>query len=362
MITTDNNQLTAKVNQVGALFHPLLSNDIQVYPSPTNHYRMRAQFAIWHEGDTLFYAMFEKDDEGNKKRVLVEQFAIASLAINKLMPVLRHHLEQDVALKDKLFEVRFLSTTTGDMLVTLLYHKPLDEVWHAKACNLAKVLGVSLVGRSRKQKQVIGNDFVTEMMSVGGHNFYYKQPEGAFSQPNAVICQQMLAWACQMAKTLPKRQDLLELYCGNGNFTLPLSRHFDKVLATEIAKSSVAALRDNLTNNGVDNVAIARLSASEFACAWQKVRTFRRLEQENINLDDYTFSCVLVDPPRAGIDEDTLGLLQAFDAIIYISCNIATLYDNMQTLNKTHRIAQMALFDQFPNTEHIESGVLLLKR
>lgn len=359
---TYNEQLAVKTAKVNALFAHWLTKPIEVYPSPKTHYRMRAQFAIWHDGEQLSYVMFDKDEQGNKKRVFINQFSVANHAINALMPVLLEKIKQDKVLADKLFEVRFLSATTGDRVVVLLYHKVLDDVWHTKATTLAKVLGVSIIGRSRKQKWVIGNDFVNEAMSVDGKTFYYKQPEGAFSQPNAVICQQMLSWACQMAKALPKGRDLLELYCGNGNFTLPLSRYFNKVLATELAKSSVSALMDNIAMNGIHNIATARLSALEFATAWRKIRTFRRLEQAGIDLDGYDFGCVLVDPPRAGIDEETLGFLQEFDAIIYISCNIDTLYDNLQVLTKSHNVIQMALFDQFPDTHHIESGVFLRKK
>ncbi|EOA3792905.1 tRNA (uridine(54)-C5)-methyltransferase TrmA, partial [Acinetobacter baumannii] len=73
------------------------------------------------------------------------------------------------------------------------------------------------------------------------------------------------------------------------------------------------------------------------------------------------FDTVFVDPPRAGIDDETLKLLQSFERIIYISCNPNTLYENLKTLTQTHRVTKFALFDQFPYTHHVESGVLLEK-
>jgi tRNA (uracil-5-)-methyltransferase len=76
----------------------------------------------------------------------------------------------------------------------------------------------------------------------------------------------------------------------------------------------------------------------------------------------YDFSTVLVDPPRAGLDGKTIEMIQQFDNIIYISCNPLTLADNLQQLSTTHKIKRSALFDQFPFTEHIESGVYLEKR
>jgi tRNA (uracil-5-)-methyltransferase len=71
---------------------------------------------------------------------------------------------------------------------------------------------------------------------------------------------------------------------------------------------------------------------------------------------------VLVDPPRAGLDSATVQLVSRFNDIIYISCNPQTLAENLQQLCKTHDIVRLAVFDQFPYTHHIESGVWLQKR
>ncbi|KXZ44370.1 hypothetical protein GPECTOR_68g341 [Gonium pectorale] len=72
---------------------------------------------------------------------------------------------------------------------------------------------------------------------------------------------------------------------------------------------------------------------------------------------------VLVDPPRAGLDEFTVQLLKVeFDRIVYISCNPETLHANLRALAATHRIARFAAFDQFPYTHHLEAGVYLVRR
>ena len=83
----------------------------------------------------------------------------------------------------------------------------------------------------------------------------------------------MIEWACDRAAN--RQGDLLELYCGNGNFTLPLSAHFASVLATELSKASVRAARHNLEENGVDNVHLIRMSAAEMCQAMDGVRRFR---------------------------------------------------------------------------------------
>jgi len=221
-------------------------------------------------------------------------------------------------------------------------------------------LKIKLIGRSRGQKFVLSDEFVVEELTVFDRKYQYKQIESSFTQPNAQVCQKMLEWACNAAQQSDK--DLLELYCGNGNFTLPLSTRFRRALATELAKSSVYAAEWNIEQNGIDNIQVARLSAEEFTQAFNGERTFRRLQEANIDLSTYDFDTVFVDPPRAGIDDETLKLLQRFERIIYISCNPDTLHDNLKQLSQTHKIAKFALFDQFPYTHHVESGVLLEKR
>ena len=90
------------------------------------------------------------------------------------------------------------------------------------------------------------------------------------------------------------------------------------------------------------------------------VRAFERLRE--IDLKSYNFSTVLVDPPRAGLDEGTIELISTIENIIYISCNPETLARDLETLTKTHTVMEAAMYDQFPHTAHVESGVFLVRR
>lgn len=217
---------------------------------------------------------------------------------------------------------------------------------------------MSVIGRSKGKRLVIGRDYAVEKLDVAGRVFSYRQPEGAFTQPNGAVNQKMLSWAFEAIGE--REDDLLELYCGNGNFTLPLATRVRQVLATEISKTSVNAALSNLDENAVDNVRLVRLSAEELTQALNEVRPFRRLE--GIDLKSYQFGTVFVDPPRAGMDPDTCELTRRFERILYISCNPETLAANIAQLQDTHRIERCALFDQFPYTHHMESGVLLVRR
>ncbi|MCQ4274828.1 tRNA (uridine(54)-C5)-methyltransferase TrmA [Stutzerimonas degradans] len=351
-----DSQLADKAARLQALLAPFAAPAAEVFDSPREHYRLRAEFRLWREDGQRHYAMFEPGDK--HKAILIDDFPIASRRINELMPQLKAAWQASEVLSFKLFQVEFLTTLAGDALITLAYHRPLDGAWQAAAEQLAAQLGVSLVGRSKGKRIVIGRDFVEEELVVAGRSFRYRQPEGAFTQPNGAVCQKMLGWAYE---ALGQRDDdLLELYCGNGNFTLPLATRVRRVLATEISKTSVNAALANIADNGIDNIELVRLSAEELTQALNEVRPFRRLA--DIDLKSYQFGSVFVDPPRAGMDPDTCELTRRFERILYISCNPETLAANIAQLADTHRIERCALFDQFPYTHHMEAGVLLVRR
>ncbi|MAY71617.1 MAG: tRNA (uridine(54)-C5)-methyltransferase TrmA [Halomonas sp.] len=354
-------QLAAKRDRLVEQFARFSPPELEVYPSPPSHYRQRCEFRVWHEGDDLYYVMFEvnPEDPDDKRLVRMDQFAVASERINALMPALLDAIRDNPVMRRKLFQVEFLTTLAGETLISLIYHRPLEDDWERDARELERELGVMIIGRSRKQRLVLTRDHVWERLEVDGRVLHYQQVENSFTQPNARICASMLSWAREVTVG-SQQQDLVELYCGNGNFTIALAENFRRVLATEISRTSVASARVNLEANAVTNAFVARMSAEDFSSALKGEKTGRRVDE--MCLDDYDFSTVLVDPPRAGLDADSCDQLSEYPRIVYISCNPDTLAVNLEQLTRTHRIVRLALFDQFPFTHHCECGVLLERR
>lgn len=370
-------QFTEKERTLAALLEPFYPTSatsnpspFDVFRSPALHYRMRAEFKIWHQDDNSHYAVF--NNGRGQPPTFVENFPTASLSINKLMPALKAAFLSNEILRHRLFQIEFLSTLAGDMLVTMIYHKPLTDEWIAAANTISQQLNIKIIGRSKKQKLVLQHDYVEEIFDLDlksadqtkQQRLTYRQLEGCFSQPNGNICQDMLKWAIEttqnLSSTKENSRDLLELYCGNGNFTVALAQNFRRVLATEISKPLTTAAILNCEKNNVDNVELVRMSAEDISSALNGEREFRRLKE--IDLKEYDFSTVFVDPPRAGLDKATEKMIQQFDSILYISCNPHTLADNLKTLTETHTIERTAFFDQFPYTEHMEAGVFLRKK
>tara|TARA_R110002049_G_scaffold83933_12_gene213629 strand:- start:4986 stop:6095 length:1110 start_codon:yes stop_codon:yes gene_type:complete len=355
--------LADKVSSVSDVLAPFSPPSPQVYSSPPTGFRLRAEFRMWHEGDTVNYVMFRREDP--RTPVVITDFPIADPCIQAAMPVLHAVVNASDLLRRKLFQVEFLAGLSGELLVTLIYHRKLDADWEAAVQALIGELlpiapTLSIIGRSRKQKLVIGRDYIQEVLPLGVRKFRYRQYEQAFSQPNGRVNIRMIEWACDKARALS--DDLLELYCGNGNFTLPLSEHFGHVIATELSKVSIRAARANLADNTIGNVHLLRMSAEEVTQAMNAERVFRRVSELPKPLQEFELNTLFVDPPRAGLDEHTAAMASRFQTVIYISCNPLSLAANMQALDATHRIDQFALFDQFPYTDHMECGVILTRR
>jgi tRNA (uracil-5-)-methyltransferase len=350
-------ELEEKVERERRRFTDIYKREIDVFPSIHQHYRARAEFKIWHEDGEIFYGMRGLD---GKSVVKVDSCPMVVESIFNLMPKLLLSISKSELLSQKLFSIEFLSSTLGDLIVTLIYHKRLSSEWEVEANLIKDQFGISIIGRSRKEKRVIGSEAVKEELKVDGERYIFKNLENSFSQPNPSVNREMVGWIDRNIEKIWNRGDFLELYCGSGNFTIPLSKRFSKVLATEVSKSGIATALENRDRNGILNLEFARVSSEEFVEAMDGVRPFNRLK--HIDLKSYKFSTVFVDPPRAGVDRETLKLLQRFENILYISCNPETLQRDIEILGESHIVKKMAIFDQFPYTRHLEMGAILQKR
>lgn len=356
---TYDEQLSCKVEKEKERFKEFNLPNIDIIKSTDGAFRNRAEFRLFKVYDennnfTLHYAMTDV----NKQILCIESCSIVSNAIKELMPQILHELVQTEIIHQKIYSIEFLSSLKGDMLVTLIYHKPLDEAWQIEAKNIENKYKVKLIGRSRKQKLVLSEDCINEELSILNQKYKFQYKEGGFTQPNQKVNEKMIEWVLQNSE---QKDDLCELYCGGGNFTIPMSNYFQKVLGTEVSKTSIQSAKKNCELNNTTNIKFIRLAAEEFVEAKEKKRDFRRLKQEDVDLDTYNFSTIFVDPPRAGLDNTTRALVKDFNQIIYISCNPETLKRDLQEIIKTHTIQKFAFFDQFAFSSHIESGVVLKK-
>ena len=329
-----------------------LTNSLNYFPSPPTHFRTRAELGV-HVNNQIQFTMVEKG-----KKIKVEELTICDKKINHLIPQLKHKLLGSDELKEKLFQIEIQVSRKGEGIVSLIYHKPLDVNWIKQATKLSSEIGSSIIGRSKKQKLVVGKDFVTETYKTNITKIKVNLYEQCFSQPNPYICDEMLTWVNEGKKL---NHHVTELHCGVGTFTILLSNLYSRVLATENSRPSIKALEKNIQTNSIKNVEIARMSGLETLEALLNKREFNRMK--HIDLINFKKDVLFLDPPRSGLDVESISLIKQlkFKKIIYLSCGFESLKSNLKELLTDYKINKAALFDQFPYTNHIETGVVLRK-
>ena len=264
--------LHRKVDTVQQRFAGLLCGvEPAIHRSPPTHYRQRCRFAVREFDGKLSYALFDHGAPG----VAVDTFPVGSLPINTLMPRLMKEINGCATLSAGLAAVHFLGTQAGDMLVALIYGAPLLPGWRSAAAALRAALAIpTLVGRAKGVCELLDRDWVTEEYALAdGRRLRYRQMEGSFSNPSAAMCEHTLNWLCTCAAELSAAHatvrggelpQLLELYCGNGNHTVALARHFARLLAVEIDRRLCEAAVHNLAANGVGNASVLCSTSGRF--------------------------------------------------------------------------------------------------
>jgi 23S rRNA (uracil1939-C5)-methyltransferase len=181
---------------------------------------------------------------------------------------------------------------------------------------------------------------------------YYAMPEfdvrvefepAGFVQVNGEVNRRLVAAAVRLLDPQPADR-VLDLYCGIGNFSLPLARRCGTVLGVEGDARLVDGARHNATLNGIDTVTFRRadLGAVDGSEAW---------------LDD-GWDRVLLDPARNGAAEVVAAMVRIRPRrIVYVSCHPATLARDAGTLvhRGGYRLAAAGIVDMFPHTAHVES-------
>lgn len=164
-----------------------------------------------------------------------------------------------------------------------------------------------------------------------------------FIQVNAGLNEHMIARTLELLDVQPDDR-VLDLFCGLGNFTLPLARVAREVVGVEGDAGLVARARENATRNGLDN---ARFHAADLA---QDLRGEPWMRAG--------FDRLLLDPPRSGADVVLRQLpLEGLRRIVYVSCHPASLARDAGYLVRERgwKLRSAGVMDMFPHTAHVES-------
>lgn len=192
------------------------------------------------------------------------------------------------------------------------------------------------------------NDQQLLKYSLKDHHLTLEFKPTDFTQINPMVNQKMINSALQLLD-LNAEDTVLDLFCGIGNFTLPIAKYCKSVVGIEGAKSSVERAIHNALKNNINNAQFHVSNLAEPNCS--------------ANWITQKYHKILLDPPRTG----TLELINHFAhwqplKIVYVSCNPATLARDAGELAKQgYRLIKAGVMDMFPHTKHVESIALFEK-
>ncbi|MBT8345867.1 MAG: class I SAM-dependent RNA methyltransferase [Desulfofustis sp.] len=304
------------------------------------------------------------DDQGNPgfthfkshRTVAVEQCLLAAVPINKCLAGLRgdaafRHL---ASVTDEM--ELLLDELSGKVALRLLLKRPVRPADRGYARELTATLAaldrVFFHGREFAQEGPYGNgDTQSNLLGFqikGAEPLTLSWEIGGFSQVNLGQNQKMIELVQSYVQ--PTSADrILDLYCGMGNFSIPLARQAAEVVGIEAQGSAIRSARCNAASNRLTN------------CSFQKSNVLSACRE--LLAGKAPFDTVVCDPPRQGLGRLSrlVGDL-ARKKLVYVSCDPATLVRDLQELvARDWSIKTIQPLDMFPQTHHLETLVVLEK-
>ena len=233
-------------------------------------------------------------------------------------------------------------------------NKNIEEVT-IKTSNDNKQVMISIIGEIQDINTLkeycnvlrINNKYKTNqkdiLTNINSNHFY--QSLDSFFQVNREVTNDLYREIEKQAKKT-NANEVLDLYCGTGTIGITISKYFKKVIGIDYNPSNIKDANKNKKLNNCSNI--------EFIC--DKV--------ENVINKFKNIDLVIVDPPRKGLDINTIKYLKELSAknIIYISCDPLTLSRDINSLNEIYKVKIVKPFNMFPRTYHCESITVLERR
>ena len=169
----------------------------------------------------------------------------------------------------------------------------------------------------------------------------------SFYQVNPVQTEKLYNIAVEGAE-LSKEDTVFDLYCGIGTIGIFASKYVKKVYGIEIVEQAIEDAKENARINNIDNI---EFTAGDVEKLLQELIYDRKIRPD----------VVFVDPPRRGLDENTVNNLLKIEPkkIVYISCNPATLMRDLKAMEEQYDITKITPVDLFPFTNHVETVAIL---
>ena len=254
----------------------------------------------------------------------INECLLVNSKINKMISIINKYNRdiREVLIKVSNDSSRILVSIEGEVT-------SIDELKHN--CDVLFVNGVCYSDMNRLLTSIDNKD--------------YYQSSDSFFQINSTLTKNLYDEILANIKNY-NYKNVLDLYCGTGTIGIYISEYVDKVIGIDYNSSNIEDANNNKMLNGIDNV--------EFIC--DKVEN--RIDSFN------DIDCIIVDPPRAGLDQKTREYLKKISSkkIIYASCDSVTLARDIKDLTDIYDIKYIKPFNMFPRTYHCEALAILERK
>ena len=335
---------------------------VEILAAPTCHgYRNKAQYPVAAKKGRAYAGFFRAgthDVVENKRCLILPEDT------DRVKDTVMDYVNQNrVSVYDETAHTGLLrhiyvrrGAVSGQILVCLVINGRSIPKAHELVTRLRKIPGFTtlvLSVNTKKGNAVLGDEFLT----IYGPGYIedtlcgltFRLSPRSFYQVNHHQAQRLYEAAIRQAQ-ITKEDTVLDLYCGVGTITLAMASAAGKVIGVEVVPQAVEDARDNAKRNGIEN--------AEFFCG-DAGQAALELERKGVKAD-----VVVVDPPRKGLNADTIEALARFAPrrIVYVSCDPATLARDVALLKQRGYGLKNALAaDLFPRCSHVESIVTLIR-
>lgn len=341
-------RLTLPENQLG----PAL-------PSPAAfHYRHRVRLHLDQSGQLGFH------QNGSNAVVPIRRCLLATEPINRVMAALTDG-DWPERLKDQVAAIELIHSPADDRVILVLQPRssapihptPPTAGLLAQIADLAPLadsvfLQTEQPGRRRaddsaESTQAAESATLAQDFTVRGHAYQLRWDHRCFFQVNALQNPRMIEMALALLSPHAKPYTALDLFCGMGNFSIPLGLCGAQVTGVEHNRMSIHWAERNGSAAG--------LATARFIAAGVEQQLKALVERKA------RFDCILLDPPRQGLGKAAALLPQlAPERIVSISCDPATHARDLALITQAgYRLTRISAVDMFPQTHHIESVALL---
>jgi 23S rRNA (uracil1939-C5)-methyltransferase len=255
-----------------------------------------------------------------------------------------------LSVKSKIPQIE-VAIAENDTILILRHLEPLTTEDEAVLRDCAEQLSITWYTQSGGMDTVKPLDSAVSLSySLPEHNIEMAFLPTDFTQVNFELNQKMMSLALSLLE-LSDEDKVIDLFCGLGNFTLPIARYAKSVVGVEGDRGLIERAKENAERNGIDNALFYKADLFEDVSGFEWFR-------------GQTYNKALIDPARTGAIE-IVELLPKLgvERLVYVSCNPATLArDTVKLLELGYQLEKAGVMDMFPQTAHVESIALFVKK